>query len=327
MNATNNVELEEKITCGKIKSRAKTLLTCQIKKINFLNENNLEHIIIPSIKINKIIIECANSNNFDLVSYYIQNSLIIISNEPNPKGNNQNKLLILPGHLASVEIKKTETCKMELDINFANFFPHNIQANISDMYFMIWFKTIIPEGLIKKIILSYDTLKTTIDKSNLINNEMITIQQTQTFKSCCKNKHQDVVKKKVDFDNMCRAFWYKMNSNDFNNLDELVIRLNGIDRIKLSKKQIELVCKKKNLCDNYILIFLNLELGNDDWFLPQELNQIKQIGSNTINGSRIDEFCCIFKFTNKFTYGDIQITSLSLNNVLLNNNILLWNIF
>lgn len=159
-------------------------------------------------------------------------------------------------------------------------------------------------------------------------NECLSIQQTQTFNTICKNKNSSIsstlngIVKKTNFEAMCRAFWIKINLMDYNNLTEFKILLNGHDRIIMNKKQMELICDKKLICNSHVLIFLNLEIGNNDWTLPQDWKQISCIYSNSLNGSRIDNFQFCFRFEKPFIHDDIQITSLSLNNLLLNSNTL-----
>jgi hypothetical protein len=327
INQVNNLEFEEKITCGKIKSKAKTLWTIKINKNPTPNKDTENTLIIPTIKVNKIIINYTNSTDFDTICSYLVNSTILVSNSLNPKDSNLH-ILVLPGYLC--EIKKNGSNKIEIDIRFKNFFSHNIPANINDIHFMIWFKNLLPNGLIEKTNLLTEVMDIPINKSNIIKIEkfiFLSVQQTQTFNVICKNKTLDIVVKKTNFNNMCRVFWIKINITDYNNLEEFKLELNGQSRLNLGKKQMELVCDKKIIYDGYVLIFLNLELGSGDWTLPQDLKQITSIYSNSLNTTRIDTIKWSFKFTNKFTHDNIQITSLSLNNLNLDDNNLHWKYF
>lgn len=326
-NQVNNLEFEEKITCEKIKSKAKTLWAVKINKNSTPNKDIDNTLIISTIKVNKIIINYTNSVNHDTICSYLANSTIVISNSSNPKDSSSH-ILVLPGYLC--EIKKNSSNKIEIDIRFKNFFPHNIPANINDIHFMIWFKNLMLNGLIEKIDLSIEFIDIPINKSNIIKTEnlnFLSVQQTQTFNIICKNKTLDMVVKKTHFDNMCRGFWIKINIQDYNNLEEFELKLNAHPRLTLGKKQIEIFCDKKIICGGYVLIFINLELGSNDWSLPQDLKQISSIYSNSLNTSRIVAIKWYFKFTNKFTHDNIQITSLSLNNLSLNDNNLHWKYF
>lgn len=327
INQINNLELEEKITCGKIKTKAKTLWAVKNNKNPTPNKDTENTLIIPTIKVNKIIINYTNSVDYDTICSYLVNSTIVISNSPNPKDSNSH-ILVLPGYLC--EMKKNGSNKIEMDMRFKNFFPHNIPANTNDIHFMIWFKNLLPNELIEKTNLSTELIDVPINKSNIIktdNSNFLSVQQTQTFNVICKNKTSDIVVKKTNFDNMCKVFWIKINLLDYNNLKEFKLELNGHSRLYLGKKQMELVCNKKIIYGGYILIFLNLELGSGDWTLPQDWNQISSIYSNSLNTSRIDSIKWSFKFANKFTHDNIQITSLSLNNLSLYNNNLHWKYF
>lgn len=327
INQVNNLELKDKITCGKIKTKAKTLCAVKINKNQTPNKDTENTLIIPTIKINKITINYTNSTDFDKICSNLVNSTIVISNSPNPKDTNLH-ILVLPGYLC--EIKKIGLNQIEIDIKFDNFFPHNIPANINDIHFMIWFKNLLPNGLIEKTNLLIDVMDIPINKSNIIKIEksiFLSLQQTQTFNVICKNKTLDVVIKKTAFDNMCRGFWIKINITDYDNLEKINLELNGHSRLDLEKKQMELVCDKKIIYGGCVLIFLNLELGSNDWTLPQDWKQISYIYSNSLNTSRIDAIKWNFKFVNKFTHNNIQITSLSINNLSLHNNNLHWKYF
>lgn len=317
LNGEQILELEEKITCGKIKSKAKTLWVGKINKYQISNTETENTIIIPTIKVNKIIINYTNSVDYDKICSYLINSTIMISNSSNPKDSNSH-ILILPGYLC--KIKKIGSNQMEIDMRFKNFFPHNIPANANDIHIMIWFKNLLPNGLIKKTELSIEQTDVPINKCDIIKNIYISVQQTQTFNVICKNETLDIVVKKTRFKNMCRVFWIKINIMDYNNLEEFNLELYGNSRLVLKKKQIELVCDKKIIYGGYVLIFINLELGSNDWTLPQDKEQISHMYSNSLNTSRINEIKWKFKFANKFTHDNIQITSLSLNILRLSDN-------
>lgn len=319
----NNIELDKRITCGKIKSKAKTLFVRQINKKCMFNEHKEENLIIPTIEIDEITFNYINLNDYDTIKTYIINSTIIISNSNNPKETNLH-VLILPGYLC--DIKKTNDHKIKININFKKFFPYNIPININNLYFMIWFKNIISDIIIDKTYVSYKITNIEINKFNMIDNGL-SVQQTQTFNIICQNKISNTVIKKTIFDNMCRAFWIKFNIIDYNNLDELKIDLNNFPRIILTKRQINMICEKIIISNNYVLIFLNLEFGSNDWSLSHDLKQISKTYSNAINASRIDSIKWYFKFINNFTYDNIQITSLSLNLLSFGDNLLKWKYF
>lgn len=321
----NLLNLEEKITCGKIKSKAKTIFIGNLNKVNNQNEDNGENIIFPSINVDKFIIKYGNSNDFNLLCSHLLNSTIIISNSSNPKESTSH-ILVLPGYLTV--INKLDNYQINLHINFKNFFPSNIPTNINSLYFMIWFKNLLPEGIVNQIDMKYILENTQINKSNLIDdNKYLTIQQTQTFNVLCGNKTSEQVIKKTNFNNMCRAFWIKFNILDYNNLIEFKIELNGHTRLVMTKNLVEMMCEKKIINSNYLLLFVNLELGNGDWFLPIDLNVISQIYLNSCNMSRIDTIKFYFKFSNKYTNDNIQITSLSVNNLRFTDNNIRWKYF
>lgn len=323
INQIDNINLEEKITCGKIKSKAKTLLVGKINKSQISNEETWDTLIIPTIKVNKIVINYTNVLDYEKICSYLINSTIIISNSSNPKKSNLH-ILVLPGHLC--DIKKISQNQIEINMKFENFFPYNIPVNINDIHFMIWFKELLSDGLIKKTEVSSNLIDISINKSNIckssfeVNSDCISVQQTQTFNIICKNKILDIVTKKTNFINLCKAFWIKFFQIDYNNLEEFNLELNGLLRFRLDKKQMELICEKKNIYDGYVLIFLNLELGSNDWVLPQDKKLISHMYSNSLNASRIDTIKWSFKFTNKFTHDNIQITSLSLDSLRLYDN-------
>lgn len=320
--------LEEKITCGKIKSKAKTILVGNFKKSDVENINNDDDIIVPTICVDKIIFSHSDSNDFNLIISYLLNSTIIISNSPNPKDSIKH-ILVLPGYLC--EINKLNNNKIQVEIKFKNFFPSNIPININTLYFMIWFKNILPTGLVNQIQILYKSENTLINKLSIINNKgefSLPVQQTQTFNIICKDKTSDQVIKRTNFDNMCRAFWIKFNIIDYNNLQEFMIELNSHPRLCLTKNLIEIICEKKIISSNYIVVFVNLELGSKDWFLPNDLLNISRIYSNSCNMSRIDTIKIKMKFLNKYTSDNIQITSLSGNNLkFMSNNLLEWKYF
>ena len=323
----NLLNLEEKITCGKIKSKAKTLLTGKINYDLVLNKETDNEIIIPTIKMNKIIMNYTSTIHYGIICSYFINSTIIISKSPNPKQSDSH-ILVLPGYLC--ELKKIDKNQIEIDLMFKNFFPHNIPINNKcNIFFMIWFKNILPNQLIETTYLSTELIDISINKHNIIdvNNRSLLVQQTQTFNIICKNKTIDTIVKKTNFNNICKGFWIKINLMDYNNFQEFNIELNGYLRLRVTQKNIELICEKKIICNEYILIFLNLELGSSEWNLPQDMMEIYNMYSNSLNASRIDSIKWKFKFTNKFTNDDIQITSLSLNTLSLYDYSLGWEYF
>ena len=323
-NGEQILELEEKITCGKIKSKTKTILVGKINNNLMSNKDTENTLIIPTIKVNKITINYTNLVDHEKICSHFVNSTIVISNSSDPKDTSYH-ILILPGYLCG--IKKNGLNQMEIDIKFKNFFPHNIPANVNVIHFMIWFKELLPDGLINKTELSIEPLNVSVNKCDIIKNIYISVQQTQTFNVICKNKTLDVVVKKTRFENMCRSFWIKLNLTDYNNLEEFNLELGEHSRLTLGKKQIELVCDKKIIYSEYVLIFINLEFGSEHWTLPQDKEQISRVYSNSLNASMIDVIKWNFKFANKFTYDNIQITSLSLNTLRLSYNYLNWKYF
>jgi hypothetical protein len=342
----NLLTLEEKITCGKIKSKAKTLFVGNIQKSCVQTITNIEDMIVPTIYIDKFKIKYGKLMDFNFINYHLLNSTIIISNSPNPKDSTSH-VLVLPGYLC--EINKIIDNSIELDINFKNFFPLNIPANINSLYFMIWFKNILPTEMIEKIDIVYKLENTQMYKSNifvdiqgflLLDTQKIFksnifddiqgtlhVQQTQTFNVMCGNKTSEQVIKKTIFNNMCRAFWIKFNIIDYNNLDEFKIEFNGETRLAMTKNLIEMMCVKKIISSQYILLFVNLELGCEDWFLPTDIYDISKIYSNSCNMNRIYNIKFYFKFLNKYINDNIQITSLSINNLRFADNKIYFKIF
>jgi hypothetical protein len=101
INQINNIDLEEKITCGKIKSKAKTLWVVKINENPKPNKDTENTLIVPTIKVNKIIINYTNSSDYDTIYSYLVNSIILVSNSPNPK-NTYSHILVLPCHLCEI---------------------------------------------------------------------------------------------------------------------------------------------------------------------------------------------------------------------------------
>lgn len=328
-----NLEFEEKITCGKIKSKAKTLLVAQINKMCFCDSNNFfmhktsmdeqNQLNMRTIKFKTIVVSYSNPINYNLICSHLSNSTIIISTQPNPKIND-NHVFFTPGYLC--EIKNKSLSQIELNMNFDNFFPHNIPfdnthyTHPNKIYVMIWFKNILSSNLINNATISYELANTKICKSNMIMDNCVPVQQTQTFNINCKNE-KIMRTKKIPFNNMCRAFWIKINQSDYNNLKEIELQLNGHTRFLLNKKQIELVFEVKKILNNYVLIYINLELDSDniDYSLPQNLYQVSQIYSNSLNSSRIDSIIWKFVF-DEYAHDNMQISSLNLNELSLVNN-------
>jgi len=322
----NNLILEEKITCRKIKSKAKTLLIGQISK------TNLDKIEDPNIantfefKKIKIKFDNCDNKNFELVKGLLINSTIIISTGSNPKISDSH-ILVFPGYLG--EIYHMPDDMIEMNIFFKNFFPQKIITKQSELYFMIWFRKIIPEKIFIKSTIGYNHNKLVLDTLNTIVHgnitfvEKIFIQQTQTFNLISKAKNNNPIEKKCNFDNICRGFWIRIDIKDYNNLKELKFIINGLDRFVFTQEQIELIGIKK-IHNNYVLIYLDLEIGNLEWKLPSDINKIKQIYSNSLNCSRVLEKKFTFKFESNYIHNNIQITSLSLNLIDISNNKLLW---
>ena len=328
----NTLNLGEKITCGKIKSKAKTLLFGQIiYDKNILNNNLLNQINVIKFADIKINFDNTNSNNIELIKSLIIDSTIIISTSPNPKASDSH-ILVFPGYLS--DIKKISIDKLELNIFFNNFFSNNIPINYDNLYFMIWFKKIIPSNIIIKSSIDYylnklelsDKNTITIFDSNKYEHKYFFVQQTQTLNVICNtptkisNTYYTVVKKCI-FENMCKGFWIKMSLFDYNNLKNIKLILSGIERFVLRQEQIELMELKQNISNNFIVIFVNLDIENIKWILPSNNNDIQDIYSNSLNCSRIDQIQFEFLFSNVYIHNNIQITSLSLNflNIKTNN--------
>lgn len=316
----NNLNLEETIYYKKIKSKAKTIYVGEYDNLNPIEVNSKK-----TIYIGKIIINYSNNESYNLIYNKLLNASLVISNSSDINLLNL-YILCLPIYLC--EIKKISSNQLELNINFNNFFPWNIPIVNNSLYFIIKFENIIENNLITKINLAYKLYNLEIEKDNMFENDYIPIQLVQTFNIKCKNKIIDkIIKKKILFNNMCRAFWIKMNLIDYNNLDELIMEFNGHNRFELKKYQIELICEKKILHNDYIILFLNLEFNNNDWYLPKNKLEISKIYSNSCNMSRIDTNRLYLKFTNNYINDDIKITSLNLNLLSIYNNGLQFNLY
>lgn len=334
-NIEENLILEEKITCGKIKSKAKTIMISQVP-IKYIN-NNISN-PIDTIKFSNIKINIPNINadtNLTQVISLLMDSTIIISTQSNPKVHiPASHLLVLPGYLIFSDRftnktidKNLQTITLNFDLFFSNFFPSNIPLGNTNIYFMIWFKKIIPQNIITNISVNYFFSKLILNESNVINfkkednnnnviytQKLLCVQQTQTYNVMCANTYTNLIVKKCCFENMCRGFWIKILHSDYNNFDMIELELNGNTRFNLSQNQIELLGIKKNIFSNYILIFINLEFEDMTWNLPQDINKIAKIYSNSLNCSRIDNVKFKFKLNNKHYIKDnIVITSLNLN--------------
>jgi hypothetical protein len=336
--------LEEKITCGKIKSKAKTLLSGQIiykKNIIPTDLNSNPNIIIGDniSKINTVKFTCIkisydNSNiaNIQIIKSLLGDSTIIISTSPNPKSTDSH-LLVFPGFM--IKINDSYPNELNLDIFLDNFFPNSIPINNANLYFMIWFNKLLPQNIIVKssINLSFGELilndsNTKIFHPNI--NEYLPIQQTQTLN--IKKKHTDnnsceIVKDCSYLSNMCRGFWIRMHLLDYNNLKTFRITLNEHDRLILSIEQMELLEITKIIENNFVLIFINLNFDSIEWNLPKDINSIREIYSNSLNVGRIDTVKFIFAFKKKCINSHIQITSLSLNFLDTYLNLKKYNLF
>jgi hypothetical protein len=334
---TNNIlTLEERVLCGKIKSKAKTLLIGEFNNDNENNNNDNDNDNknntnkINTIKLLNIQIQFGGSdNNVEFVKSLLVDTSIIISTESNPKSSNSH-ILVFPGYLANI-IKISENI-LEVDILIKNFFPSNIPLNQTKLYFMIWFKKIIPTNLIIKTTINYEFDKLELTDSNLITLEEIKnmiVQQTQTFNVISNGKSSDIIAKKCPFENLCRGFWIKMFLSDYNNLKKIKLQLNGHDRLELTIYQIELMGIIKFIEHNSILIFINLEFENinTDWSICLSHINTISIYSNTLNCTRIDTINFLFQFNTKYVNSDIKITALSLNLLNIQNNTIKYKYF
>lgn len=323
----NTIILEERVTCGKIKSYAKTFLIGEINNNISLDENNNEN-KINTIKLLNIQTQFDNSNynNIELVKSSLIDSTIIISSEPNPKSSDTH-ILVFPGYLA--KIKKISENKLNIDIYFNNFFPFNIPLNQNKLYFIIWFKKIIPSNIIIKTTINYEFNKLELTDLNTLSldDKYILVQQTQTLNVISKAKLTNKIIKSCCFENLSRGFWIKMLLSDYYNLKEIKLLLNNQDRITLTIYQIELMGITQFIENNSILIFLNLEFDNNDWNIPLSNKDIIKIYSNSLNCSRIDNIKFIFEFNTNYINSDIKITSLSLNCLNLISNTLKYKYF
>jgi len=323
------LNLEEKITCGKIKSKAKSLLIGQIIYNNIIHNDKINTIKFVDVKIH---FDNSDINNIELLKLLLTNSTIIISKSPNPKLSNSH-ILVFPGYL--MEIKNISQNELGLNIFFNNFFSNNIPLNQTKLYFLIWFKKIIPSNIIIKSSIDYylDELELTnknsiqIIDNNKNNINCLLVQQTQTLNVICESKSSNKIIKKCNFENMCKGFWIKMSLLDYNNLNELKIMINGYNRLILTLEQIELLDIKKIIYNNFVLIFINLEFGNIQWNLSSNISEIQKLYSNSLNCSRIDTFVFEFYFLNNYINCNIQITALSLNFLEITTNIMRYKYF
>ena len=197
---------------------------------------------------------------------------------------------------------------------------------------MIWFKKIIPTKIITNSYINYDLVKLKISNTNIMIdetnlNKYMYIQQIQTLNVISGAKSIDQIEKKCIFENICRGFMIRMYLSDYNNLKQFKIILNGHVRIELTKCQIELMDIKKFISMNHVLIYLDLEIGNLKWGLPQSIDEIRSIYSNSLNCSRIDTNVFKFEFDTKYIQNNIQISSLSLNFLNIKTNELKYKYF
>jgi len=120
----NLLNLEEKITCGKIKSNAKTIFIGNLNKVNKQSENNIENIIFPSINVDKFIIKYGNSNDFNLLCSHLLNSTIIISNSSNPK-ESISHILVLPWYLSVINKLDNNQINLHIIVSLGETYYNN----------------------------------------------------------------------------------------------------------------------------------------------------------------------------------------------------------
>jgi hypothetical protein len=155
---TNNIivkkiNFEERINCGKIKSKAKTILTLEINikndSVYDIDKVHEKPISVNTFKFDKITFEL-NKDSEDFIRFesILYNSFFILSTNPNHKIKSE-KFLNIPGFINDYTWTNTNT--LECKIFFNNFFPNNIPyyPKLSKYYLFIWFPKLLNSNLIK----------------------------------------------------------------------------------------------------------------------------------------------------------------------------------
>jgi hypothetical protein len=114
---------------------------------------------------------------------------------------------------------------------------------------------------------------------------------------------------------MCRGFWIKFCSEDFDKLENLEFLLNGHKSCKMDKDQLILTTLIKSVC-GYQIIFINLQLGLMELDLSKNFDKCKEIYSSSLNLSRIDNFKISFNFSSDFLSSNPITVSSVYSNIL-----------
>ena len=139
------------------------------------------------------------------------------------------------------------------------------------------------------------------------------IQSIQTQKFSTKDLKSSALKCKTKFEYMCRGFWIKMHSSDFDKLTGLKFVTNGNNSYEVDIEQIVLITQIKLVC-GYKIIFINLQPNKIDWNLSTNFDECKKIYSNSFNLSRIDSFAITLNFnTTSLSENPITISSIYSN--------------
>jgi len=339
MNSLNKFSLTNQIFYNKSKSRAKTLLVSKINITDSIVDSNIR-IALIQFKLNNL------SSDYNSIISLLSKSTIIISSNPNPKLLLE-QIVSIPGYICKYNFINKNL--LECDIYFNNYFPNNLPLNNDvDLYLFVLFNRLIQSDLINRTDILYEIVQKNLDQQTLNKQTLVLscgkilchipgfdynnykckfhdinclfIQGTRTKNISRSEIVNCILKKKIFFQFMCRGFWIKIESSDYDKLVRFKLELNGSERLNLSLEQIELLYDKKCI-DNHVVFFLNLELGSNDWDLPKDIVSCQKIYSNSCNMSRLDNSKFIFEFESNSLNGEfITISSLYCNLLYVEKN-------
>jgi len=326
------------------------IITTQLEKLIYYNKNKkknklllkslplkkcLNKLVSCSVKILSFSVQLSHDNMLEKVKWDLTNSKIILSIDSNPQ-NESNYIVQIPGFLCGLE-SDSNSKTITVNIPIENFIPNNLpidSCSFNQIYFFILFMTNTYTTYIEKAKFQFEQLKpidiTSKNFLNLFNildskdyfkfgpNNVLEIdsptnniyqfgQNTQIQNIKCKSEKFST---RVNFDNLCRGFWIKINSKDLDKLIVLKLLINGQDN-EYTLERIYLLFDI-TIIGEYSIIFLNLECGSGNWELPKDFSQCKQIYSNSLNLSRIDSFKVSFEFNQKKFFNCKYITICSL---------------
>ena len=304
-----NIELEEKLYYNKMISRAKTMYSSKPITSHIFNKKPLKYLIDFTF----FEFELYNTDEVNLFEQFnsiISDSKIIISTSTNPFLKNE-YILEFPGFLC-LEDYTINSNKIKYKIMWDNFIPNGLEGK-GIYYFYIIFPLVIKSQLIKSssVEINFKQLnqveQTNLTKLNLkylgFNSNFINIstglyqfiQSTQTEKFSTEKLNYKNLKCNIEFHNMCRGFWIKIHSTDYNKLVGLKFLSNGNQSFEVDKSQLIMIVDIK-LLYGYQIIFINLQLDQNDWNLSANFDECNKIYSSSFNLSRIDSFVIEFNF-------------------------------